>query len=40
MPKFIQVVHGIEKGLAKLRKYSMATDQTDIFFICLGMFEH
>jgi hypothetical protein len=35
-PKFSRVRHGIEKGLDKLRKWYMATDQTDIYFICLG----
>ena len=35
-PKFAPVKHGIEKGLEKLKKWYMATDQTDIHFICLG----
>ena len=28
--------HGIEKGLEKLRKWYMATDQSNMYFICLG----
>lgn len=36
-PKFARVRHGIEKGLAKLKKWYMATDQTNMYFICLGM---
>jgi hypothetical protein len=34
--KFAPVKHGIDKGLEKLQKWYMATDQTDIYFICLG----
>jgi len=30
------VKHGIEKGLEKLRKWYMATNQSDMYFICLG----
>jgi hypothetical protein len=36
-PKFAPVKNGIEKGLEKLQKWYMATDQTDIYFICLGI---
>src|SRR6266436_8685851 len=35
-PKFAPVKHGIEKGLEKLCKWCMATDQSDMYFICLG----
>jgi hypothetical protein len=34
--KFAPVKHGIEKGLEKLRKWYMATDQSNMYFICLG----
>jgi len=37
-PKFALVKKGIEKGLEKLHKWYMATDQTDIYFICLGKY--
>lgn len=36
-PKFARVKFAIEKGLAKLRKWYMSIDQSDIYFICLGM---
>ncbi|KIM73291.1 hypothetical protein PILCRDRAFT_15382 [Piloderma croceum F 1598] len=36
-PKFVPVKKGIEKGLEKLHKWYMATDQTDIYFICLAL---
>ena len=39
-PKFAPVKHGIEKGLEKLKKWYMATDQMDIHFICLGMLQN
>jgi hypothetical protein len=39
-PKFAPVKHGIEKGLEKLKKWYMATDQTDIHFICLGTLQN
>ncbi|KAJ8581417.1 hypothetical protein M405DRAFT_706535, partial [Rhizopogon salebrosus TDB-379] len=35
--RFSRVRHGIEKGLDKLHKWYMATDQTDIYFICLAL---
>ena len=35
-PKFAPVKHSIAKGLEKLKKWYMATDQTDIHFVCLG----
>jgi len=38
IPKFAPVKQGIEKGLEKLHKWYMATDQTDIYFICLGKY--
>ncbi|KIM75155.1 hypothetical protein PILCRDRAFT_13838 [Piloderma croceum F 1598] len=37
IPKFAPVKKGIEKGLEKLHKWYMATDQTDIYFICLAL---
>ena len=36
-PKFSLVKHRMVKGLEKLQKYTMATDQTDISLICLGI---
>jgi len=36
VPKCALVKKGIEKGLEKLHKWYMATNQTDIYFICLG----
>ena len=39
-PKFEKVEHGIMKGLEKLQKWYMATDQSDMFFICLGKLKH
>jgi hypothetical protein len=35
-PKSTPVKKGIEKGLEKLHKWYMVTNQTDIYFICLG----
>lgn len=35
-PKFASVAHGIEKGLAKLRKWYQKTTDSDVYFICLG----
>ena len=36
MPKFEKVEHSITKGLEKLQKWYVATDQSDMSFICLG----
>ena len=36
IPKFEKVEHGITKGLEKLQEWHMATDQPNMFFICLG----
>ena len=34
--KFVSVRHGIEKGLETLRKWYKATDDTNVYFVCLG----
>ena len=38
IPKFAPVKQGIEKGLKNLHKWYMVTDQTNIYFICLGKY--
>lgn len=35
-PRFARVASGIRKGLEKLRKWYRRTDDTDVYFICLG----
>lgn len=35
--KFLPMKGAIEAALAKIKKWYMAIDQSDIYFICLGM---
>ncbi|KAF8867523.1 hypothetical protein BD779DRAFT_1464288, partial [Infundibulicybe gibba] len=35
--QFEKVKDGIDAGLEKLRKWYMATDETDVYFICLAL---
>lgn len=37
LPKFRRVRDAIEKGLAKLRKYCALIDQSNVYFVALGM---
>lgn len=39
LPKFRRLRNAIEKGLAKLRKYYALIDQSNVYFITLGMFD-
>jgi hypothetical protein len=36
-PKFYPVRDAIEKGLEKLQKWYKSLDQSDSYFICLGV---
>jgi hypothetical protein len=36
-PKFFEVEHGIHKGLKNIEKWYHKVNDTDAFFICLGM---
>jgi hypothetical protein len=35
--KFSSITHALEAGLKNLKKWSQKTDDTDVYFICLGM---
>jgi len=34
--KFSSIAHGLQAGLENLGKWSQKTDETDVYFICLG----
>ncbi len=37
-PKFAKISFAIEAGLEKLRKWYKAVDDSDMYFICLGVY--
>jgi hypothetical protein len=37
LPKFCEMMPAIEAGLENLKKWYHRTDDTDAYFICLGM---